>query len=72
MNIAQQMKAQIAFNKALPSIQMQLSNKDYASVPYADGLLDMLKMEGFEANYNQREGEIFVSFKEDGGFWANR
>lgn len=70
--IAEQMKAQIALNKALPQIQMQLTTNDVASVPYTDGLLELLQEAGFEANYCQREGEIFVKFKDDGGFWANR
>ena len=72
-NIAEQMRAQIAFNKALPNIQMQLTNNDFAQIPYQDGLLEMLQEAGFNASYNQREGEIFVSFKEkSGGFWADR
>lgn len=66
------MKAQIALNKALPNIQMQLTTKNVASIPYEDGLLELLQEAGFEANYCQREGEIFVSFKDDGGFYANR
>ena len=72
MNIAEQMQANIAFNKALPNIQAQLTNKNFAQVPYQNGLLEMLQEAGFEANYNQREGEIIVKFKSDGGFWANR
>lgn len=73
MNIAEQMQAQIAFNKALPNIQMQLTTKDVASIPYTDGLTELLNNAGFDANYNQREGEIFVKFKtKSGGFWADR
>ena len=73
MNIAEQMQAQIAFNKALPNIQMQLTTKDVASIPYTEGLLELLNNAGFDANYNQREGEIFVQFKtKSGGFWADR
>lgn len=71
--IAEQMQAQIAFNKALPKIQMQLTSKSVASIPYQEGLLELLEEAGFDASYCQREGEIFVRFKEKaGGFWANR
>ena len=38
MNLAEQMQAQIALNKALPQIQMQLSSKDVAMIDYQDGL----------------------------------
>lgn len=70
--IAEQMKAQIAFNKALPNIQMQLATKDVATIPYEHGMLELLKEAGFEANYNQRESSIFVRFKSTSGFWADR
>jgi hypothetical protein len=33
-NLAEQMQAQIALNKALPLIQMQLSNNSFALVDY--------------------------------------
>ena len=34
MNLAEQIQAQIAFNKVLPSIQTQLTNKDFALIDY--------------------------------------
>lgn len=73
MNIAEQMQAQIAFNKALPQIQMQLSTKDTASIPYQDGLIPLLIEAGFDVRTSQYDsGTIFVSFKNKGGFWADR
>ena len=73
MNLAQQMQAQIALNKALPQIQMQLSSKDVAMIDYQDGLQELLIQNGFDVSYNQRECKLVIKFKNNsGGFWANR
>jgi hypothetical protein len=72
MNIAEQMQAQIMLNKALPSIQMQLSNNDVAYIDYHKGLQDLLIQNGFDVSYCQRECQLVVKFKDNGGFWANR
>lgn len=73
MNLAEQMKAQIAFNKALPSIQMQLANKSSALIDYQNGLQELLIQNGFDVTYNQRECQLVVKFKNsNGGSWANR
>lgn len=73
MNLAQQMQAQIALNKALPQIQMQLSSKDVAMIDYQDGLQELLIQNGFDVTYNQRECQLVIKFKNNGGgFWANR
>ena len=73
MNLAEQMQAQIAFNKALPLIQMQLTNKPFALIDYQDGLQELLIQNGFDVTYNQRECQLVISFKNNnGGFWSNR
>lgn len=72
MNIAEQMQAQIMLNKALPSIQMQLSNNDVAYIDYHEGLQDLLIQNGFDVSYCQRECQLVVKFKDNGGFWSNR
>lgn len=73
MNLAQQMQAQIALNKALPQIQMQLSSKDVAMIDYQDGLQELLIQNGFDVSYCQRECQLVVKFKNNsGGFWADR
>lgn len=72
MNLAEQMQAQIALNKVLPSIQMQLSNNSFALVDYQDGLQDLLIQNGFDVNYNQRECQLVVKFKNKNGFWVDR
>lgn len=73
MNLAEQMQAQIAFNKALSSIQMQLTNKDFALIDYQDGLQELLIQNGFDVTYNQRECQLVVRFKtNNAGFWINR
>ena len=73
MNLAEQMQAQIAFNKALSSIQMQLTNKSFALVDYQDGLQELLIQNGFDVTYNQRECQLVVRFKtNNAGFWSNR
>lgn len=77
MNLAEQMQAQIAFNKALSSIQMQLTNKDFALIDYQNGLQELLIQNGFDVTYNQRECQLVVRFKtnnafNDPGFWINR
>ena len=72
MNLAEQMQAQIAFNKALPQIQMQLSNQNFALVDYQKGLQELLIQNGFDVNYNQRECQLVVKFKTNNGFWSNR
>ena len=73
MNLAEQMKAQIAFNKTLPLIQMQLTNKPFALIDYQDGLQELLIQNGFDVTYNQRECQLVISFKNNnGGFWTNR
>ena len=73
MNLAEQMQAQIAFNKALSSIQMQLTNKSFALIDYQDGLQELLIQNGFDVTYNQRECQLVVRFKtNNAGFWSNR
>lgn len=72
MNLAEQMKAQIALNNALPLIQMQLTNKPFALIDYKDGLQELLIQSGFDVSYNQRECQLVVKFKNNNGFWANR
>ena len=73
MNLAEQMQAQIAFNKALPLIQMQLTNKSFALIDYQDGLQELLIQNGFDVTYNQRECQLVVRFKtNNAGFWTNR
>lgn len=72
MNLAEQMQAQIALNKALPKIQMQLSNNSFALVDYQDGLQDLLIQNGFDVSYNQRECQLVIKFKNNNGFWADR
>lgn len=73
MNLAKQMQAQIAFNKVLPSIQIQLTNNSVALVDYEEGLYELLIQNGFDVSYCQRECQLIVKFKENkSGFWANR
>lgn len=72
MNLAEQMQAQIALNKVLPQIQMQLSNNSVALVDYQDGVQELLIQNGFDVSYNQRECQLVVKFKNKNGFWANR
>ena len=72
MNLAEQMQAQIALNKVLPKIQMQLSDNSFALVDYQDGLQDLLIQNGFDVSYNQRECQLVVKFKNKNGFWADR
>lgn len=73
MNLAEQMQAQIAFNKALPLIQMQLTNNSFALIDYQNGLQELLIQNGFDVTYNQRECQLVVRFKNNtGGFWSNR
>lgn len=72
MNLAEQMRAQIALNKVLPQIQMQLSNNSFALVDYQDGLRELLIQNGFDVSYNQRECQLVVTFKNKNGFWDNR
>lgn len=73
MNLAEQIQAQIAFNKALSSIQLQLTNNDFALIDYQNGLQDLLIQNGFDVTYNQRECQLVVKFKNNkGGFWSNR
>jgi membrane protease subunit (stomatin/prohibitin family) len=73
MNLSQQMQAQIALNKALPQIQMQLSSKDVAMIDYQDGLQELLIQNGFDVSYCQRECQLVIKFKKNrGGFWSDR
>lgn len=72
MNLAEQMQAQITFNKTLPLIQMQLANNSFALVDYKDGLQELLIQNGFDVSYNQRECQLVVKFKNNTGFWTNR
>ena len=72
MTIADQMQAQIAFNKALPQIQAQLTNGNIAHVPYCDGILQLLQDAGFDAQYNRYDNECIVKFKDKGGCWCDR
>lgn len=73
MNLAEQMQAQIAFNKVLPSIQMQLTNNSYALIDYKEGLRELLIQNSFDVSYCQREDLLVVKFKSNNdGYWANR
>ena len=72
MNLAEQMQSQIALNKVLALIQMQLSNNSFALVDYQDGLRELLIQNGFDVSYNQREYQLVVKFKNNTGFWSNR
>ena len=72
MNLAEQMQAQIALNKVLPSIQMQLVNNSFALIDYKDGLQELLIQNGFDVSYNQRECQLVVKFKNNTGFYSNR
>ena len=72
MNLAEQMQAQIALNKVLPLIQMQLANNSFAVIDYQDGLQELLIQNGFDVNYNQRECQLVVKFKNNTGFYSNR
>ena len=73
MNLAEKMQAQIALNKALPLIQMQLTNNSYALIDYQDGLQELLIQNGFDVKYNQRECQLVVSFKNNNFvFFSNR
>ena len=69
--IAEQMRAQIAFEKALPRIKQSLMNNSCAVIPYEDRLQEMLINAGFDVTYNQYNDDLCVKFK-DKGFWANR
>ena len=72
MNLAEQMQAQIALNKVLPVIQMQLANNSFALIDYKDGLQELLIQNGFDVSYNQRECQLVVKFKNNTGFWSDR
>ena len=72
MNLAEQMQAQIALNKAMPLIQMQLTNNSFALVDYQDGLRELLIQNGFDVSYNQLECQLVVKLKNNTGFWSNR
>ena len=72
MTIAEQMQAQIALNKVLPLIEMQLTNNSFALVDYQDGLQELLIQNGFDVSYNQRECQLVVKFKTNTGFWYDR
>ncbi len=72
MTLAEQIQAQIAFNKVLPSIQAQLTNKSFALIDYQNGLQELLIQNGFDVSYNQRECQLVVKIKTNTGFWSNR
>ena len=72
MTLAEQIQAQIAFNKVLPSIQTQLMNKSFALIDYQNGLQELLIQNGFDVSYNQRECQLVVKIKTNTGFWSNR
>jgi hypothetical protein len=69
MNLAEQMKAQIALNKALPLIHLQLTTNSCAIIDYQDGLQELLIQHGFDVSYNQREGQLVIKLKNNGCFW---
>lgn len=71
MNIAEQMKAQIAFKKALPRIQQLLTNNKYAVIPYENGLMELLISAGFEVEHNRFDNDLCISFK-DKGVWTDK
>lgn len=67
------MQAQIALNKVLPQIQMQLTNNSFALIDYQEGLQELLIQNGFDVKYCQRECQLIVKFKtNNGGCWSNR
>lgn len=70
--IAEQMQAQIAFEKALPRIKQGLMNNSCTVIPYEDGLQEMLINAGFDVTYNRYDHDLCVKFKDKGGFWADR
>lgn len=55
MNLAEQMQAQIALNKVLPQIQMQLTNNSFVLIDYQEGLQELLIQNGFDVKYCKRE-----------------
>lgn len=72
MNLAEHIQAQIALNKTLPLIQMQLTTNSFELVDYQDGLQELLTQNGFDVSYNQRECQLVVKFKTNNGFWSDR
>ena len=70
MNIAEQMQAQIAFEKVLPRIKHALTHGSCAVIPNEDGLQQMLIDAGFDVTYNQYDNDLCVKFKEKPGPWA--
>ena len=72
MNIAEQMQAQIAFEKALPRIKQGLMNNSFTVIPNEDGLQQLLTEAGFDVTYNHYDNDLCVKFKEKSGPWADR
>ena len=70
--LAEQMQAQIAFEKALSRIKQGLMNNSCTVIPYEDGLQELLINAGFDVTYNQYDGDLCVKFKDNGGFWTDR
>lgn len=70
MNIAEQIQAQIAFEKALPKIKQGLMYNSCTVIPYEDGLQKMLIDAGFDVTYNRYDNDLCVKFKEKPGPWA--
>ena len=70
--LAEQMQAQIAFEKALPRIKQCLMNNSCTVIPYEEGLQELLINAGFDVTYNQYDRDLCVKCKDKGGFWADR
>ena len=70
--LAEQMQAQIAFEKALPRIKQGLMNNSCTVIPYEEELQELLINTGFDVTYNQYDRDLCVKFKDNGGFWADR
>ena len=70
--LAEQMQAQIAFEKALPRIKQGLMNNSCTVIPYEEGLQELLINAGFDVAYNQYDRDLCVKFKDKGGFLADR
>ena len=70
--LAEQMQAQIAFEKALPRIKQGLMNNSCTVILYEEGLQELLINAGFDVTYNQYDRDLCVKFKDKGGFWADR
>lgn len=67
MNLAEQLKADINFNKIITKLQRELSTSDKVFIDsnLAENNIARLKSEGFDVNSDgqQYNGGVYVSFK---------